>query len=51
MLFRNQQTKINIAEQYEILLTHYPLWDNEFFLYMIGNINDQIIIEITFLKY
>ena len=36
---------IIVENKYEIILTHYPLWDNEKFLYMIGSIENKTIIR------
>ena len=40
---KNELTII-VDNNYEILLTHYPLRDNEPFLYAIGCINNKIIL-------
>ena len=36
---------IVVDNKYEILLTHYPLWNNEVFLYSIGCMLNKIILE------
>ena len=36
---------IVVENRYEIFLTHYPLWNNEVFLYSIGCILNKIILE------
>ena len=36
---------IIVENRYEIFLTHYPLWNNENFLYSIGCIINKIILE------
>ena len=41
---KNELTII-VDNNYEILLTHYPLWDNEPFLYAIGCIKNKIILK------
>ena len=34
-VYLSHKLKINVDEDYEVILTHYPLWNNEPFLYMI----------------
>ena len=36
---------IVVDNNYEIFLTHYPLWDNEPFLYAIGCIKNKLILK------
>jgi len=36
---------IVVENKYEIFLTHYPLWNNEEFLYSIGCMLNKIILE------
>ena len=36
---------IVVENRYEIFLTHYPLWNNEVFLYSIGCMLNKIILE------
>ena len=36
---------IIVDNHYEIFLTHYPLWDNESFLYAIGCIKNKLILK------
>ena len=36
---------IVVENKYEIFLTHYPLWNNEVFLYSIGCMLNKIILE------
>ena len=36
---------IVVENKYEIFLTHYPLWNNEKFLYSIGCVLNKIILE------
>ena len=36
---------IIVNNNYEILLTHYPLWENEPFLYAIGCIQNKLILK------
>ena len=36
---------IIVNNNYEILLTHYPLWENEPFLYAIGCIKNKLILK------
>jgi len=36
---------IIVDNRYEIFLTHYPLWNNEKFLYSIGCVLNKIILE------
>ena len=36
---------IIVENRYEIFLTHYPLWNNEKFLYSIGCVLNKIILE------
>ena len=36
---------IIVDNRYEIFITHYPLWNNENFLYSIGCVINKIIIE------
>ncbi len=35
---------IIVDNRYEIFLTHYPLWNNEKFLYSIGNVLNKTIL-------
>ena len=44
-LYLSHKLKINVDEYYEVILTHYPLWNNEPFLYMICDKQNKIIIE------
>ena len=41
----NNELTIIVDNNYEILLTHYPLWDNEPFLYAIGCIKNKLILK------
>ena len=34
-VYLSHKLKINVDVDYEVILTHYPLWNNEPFLYMI----------------
>ena len=36
---------IIVESRYEIFITHYPLWNNEKFLYSIGCVLNKIILE------
>ena len=36
---------IIVENRYEIFLTHYPLWNNEKFLYSIGCVLNKVILE------
>ena len=36
---------IIVENRYEIFITHYPLWNNENFLYSIGCVLNKIIVE------
>ncbi len=36
---------IIVESRYEIFLTHYPLWNNEKFLYSIGCVLNKVILE------
>ena len=36
---------IVVENRYEIFITHYPLWNNEKFLYSIGCVLNKIILE------
>tara|TARA_B100001029_G_C14871983_1_gene345077 strand:- start:345 stop:635 length:291 start_codon:yes stop_codon:yes gene_type:complete len=36
---------IIVDDRYEIFLTHYPLWNNERFLYSIGCVLNKIVLE------
>ena len=36
---------IIVDNRYEIFLTHYPLWNNEKFLYSIGCVLNKVILE------
>ena len=36
---------IIVENKFEIILTHYPLWDNEQFLYMLGSVESKTIIK------
>ncbi len=44
-VYLSHKLKINVDEDYEVILTHYPLWNNEPFLYMICDKQNKIIIE------
>ena len=44
-VYLSHKLKINVDEDYEVILTHYPLWNNESFLYMICDKQNKIIIE------
>ena len=44
-VYLSHKLKINVDEYYEVILTHYPLWNNEPFLYMICDKQNKIIIE------
>ena len=44
-VYLSHKLKINVEEDYEVILTHYPLWNNEPFLYMICDKQNKIIIE------
>ena len=44
-VYLSHKLKINVNEDYEVILTHYPLWNNEPFLYMICDKQNKIIIE------
>ena len=41
---------IIVDNNYEIYLTHYPLWNNESFLYAIGCIKNKLILKKIFQK-
>ena len=41
----NSKLSIIVENRYEIFLTHYPLWNNEKFLYSIGCVLNKIILE------
>ena len=47
LLFKMGKNDLSIIveNKYEIILTHYPLWDNEKFLYMIGSLENKTIIR------
>ena len=36
---------IIVERQFEIILTHYPLWNNEQFLYMVGHIENKAMVK------
>jgi len=36
---------IIVEKQFEIILTHYPLWNNEQFLYMVGHIENKAMVK------
>ncbi len=36
---------IIVDKKFEIILTHYPLWNNEQFLYMIGDLNNKTLLK------
>ena len=36
---------IIVEKQFEIILTHYPLWNNEQFLYMVGHIENKSMVK------
>ena len=36
---------IIVEKQFEIILTHYPLWKNEQFLYMVGHIENKAMVK------
>ena len=42
---KSHKLKIHVNDTFEVVLTHYPLWDNENFLYMICNKQDRMILE------
>ena len=42
---RKNKLSIIVDDRYEIFLTHYPLWNNEVFLYSIGCMLNKIILE------
>ena len=42
---RKNKLSIIVDNRYEIFLTHYPLWNNEVFLYSIGCMLNKIILE------
>ena len=44
-VYLSHKLKINVDEDYEVILTHYPLWNNEPFLYMICDKHSKNIIE------
>ena len=44
-VYLSHKLKINVDEDYEVILTHYPLWNNEPFLYMICDKQNKIILE------
>ena len=44
-VYFSHKLKINVDENYEVILTHYPLWNNEPFLYMICDKNSKNILE------
>ena len=44
-VYLTHKLKINVDEDYEVILTHYPLWNNEPFLYMICDKQSKIILE------
>ena len=44
-VYLSHKLKINVDEYYEVILTHYPLWNNEPFLYMICDKQNKFIIE------
>ena len=44
-VYLSHKLKINVDENYEVILTHYPLWNNEPFLYMICDRKNKIILE------
>ena len=36
---------IIVEKQFEIILTHYPIWNNEQFLYMVGHIENKAMVK------
>ena len=44
-VYLSHKLKINVDEYYEVILTRYPLWNNEPFLCMICDKQNKIIIE------
>ena len=36
---------IIVEKKFEIILTHYPLWNNEQFLYMVGDIDNKSLLK------
>ena len=41
----NNGLSIIVEKQFEIILTHYPLWNNEQFLYMVGHIENKAMVK------
>ena len=41
----SHKLKIHVNDILEVVLTHYPLWNNETFLYMICNKHEKTILE------
>ena len=44
-MYLTHKLKINVDEDYEVILTHYALWNNEPILYMISDKHSKNIIE------
>ena len=44
-VYGKNKLSIVVENKYEIFLTHYPLWNNEVFLYSIGCMLNKIILE------
>tara|TARA_Y100001970_G_scaffold124467_1_gene154156 strand:+ start:968 stop:1252 length:285 start_codon:yes stop_codon:yes gene_type:complete len=36
---------IIVEKKFEIILTHYPLWNNEQFLYMVGDLDNKTLLK------
>ena len=49
-VYLSHKLKINVDEDYEVIMTHYPLWNNEPFLYMICDKHSKNIIEKDYFK-
>jgi len=47
LLVENGKNSLSIIveKKFEIILTHYPLWNNEQFLYMVGHIENKAMVK------
>ena len=47
LLVENGENALSIIvdKKFEIILTHYPLWNNEQFLYMVGDLDNKTMLK------
>ena len=47
MFVKNGKNSLSliVENKFEIILTHYPLWNNEQFLYMVGHIENKAMVK------